>query len=152
MEVGGDEGRCGSFAEQRSLRNLSMEFDLPFVDVAVASWMFADGSIDWSSLSKFSSFENRVVTDNNNGFRVYELGSMQRLRLDKYSMLVTQQIRNDIEAEDDHFLGISLSHEITTNDDLYTRGDHDEGIWVNEILTGEYNNITIQKPSKKRKH
>ncbi|KAF1879838.1 hypothetical protein Lal_00037341 [Lupinus albus] len=26
-----------------------MELDLPFVDVAVASWMFADGSIDWSS-------------------------------------------------------------------------------------------------------
>ncbi|KAF1867886.1 hypothetical protein Lal_00012782, partial [Lupinus albus] len=60
-------------------------------------------------------------------------------RLNKYSMLVTKHIRN-------------VSHEITTNDDLYTRGDHDEGLSVNEILTGEDNNITIQKPSKKRKH
>ncbi|KAF1863262.1 hypothetical protein Lal_00031346 [Lupinus albus] len=39
--------------------------------------------------------------------------------------------QEDIDAEDDLFFGISLSHEsgsITMNDDLYTRDDHDEGV------------------------
>ncbi|KAF1864284.1 hypothetical protein Lal_00020694 [Lupinus albus] len=94
--------------------------------------------------------------DNNNGFRVYELGSMQ-VDLNRpgykdgpfilasqtrqvfyvsnpankkwYIVLLTNKIiinnniddQEDIDAEDDHFFGISLSHEITTNDDLYTR-------------------------------
>ncbi|KAF1891238.1 hypothetical protein Lal_00001380 [Lupinus albus] len=60
--------------------------------------------------------------------------------------------QEDIDADDYPFFRISLSHKITTNDDLYTRDDHDDGLWVNEILTREDNNITIQKPSKKRKH
>ncbi|KAF1892962.1 hypothetical protein Lal_00035410, partial [Lupinus albus] len=53
----------------------------------------------------------------------------------------------DIDAEDDPFFGISLSRESgpTTNDDLYTRDDHDEGLWVNEILTRKDNDITSQK-------
>ncbi|KAF1864983.1 hypothetical protein Lal_00004356 [Lupinus albus] len=36
--------------------------------------------------------------------------------------------QEDIDAEDDPLFGISLSHDITTNDDLYTRSDHDEGL------------------------
>ncbi|KAF1862598.1 hypothetical protein Lal_00014138 [Lupinus albus] len=41
--------------------------------------------------------------------------------------------QEDIDVEDDPFFGISLSHvsgPITANDDLYTRGDHDEGLWI----------------------
>ncbi|KAF1864280.1 hypothetical protein Lal_00020904 [Lupinus albus] len=49
-----------------------------------------------------------------------------------YIVLLTNKIiinnniddQEDIDVEDDHFFGISLSHEITTNDDLYTRA-HD---------------------------
>ncbi|KAF1872167.1 hypothetical protein Lal_00033821 [Lupinus albus] len=55
------------------------------------------------------------------------------------------------EKHDDKSKSKIASVPITTNDDLYTRDDHDEGLWVNEILSGEDNNITSQKPSKKRK-
>jgi hypothetical protein len=70
--------------------------------------------------------------------------------------IIDDQENEDLNVEDDPFYAIDMNAETgptpdDDDDDLYRRDDHDEGLWVNEIVPSDQEDNTRLEPSKKRK-
>jgi len=71
--------------------------------------------------------------------------------------IIDDQENEDLNVEDDPFCAIDMNAgrgptpDDDDDDDLYRRDDHDEGLWVNEIVPSDQEDNTRLEPSKKRK-